>query len=575
VGALDRVLCAVMLKTTARFHRQYTRYVSDEVTQTLSYDAIVGGGDGGLDLQSVRLHLDTLFQRFARKYMTEEGEESYGSDAASGDAWSAWFELLAPSPHLFPAVYGTADALYTQHASGVWYAKMVDVIWKLVYMHYGGMEQQLSTLRENHEKVQQVASAAAAAHQASVGALTRQHAEELGRAQALFAASVTELTEARDAKAGQVTELHAKLDELGVSLVAMSTDRATRVAASEQETVREKLRADTAELEIVHLKDDIEELTEETSMVMEQTRKMSELTLDRDRARADLVDARRMLVLEQGTVKRLASEPKRESKEIQEQLLNTLKTMKDRKKVEHAQLKSARDEAQHKCAVLEGTVRVVNEELGTLRAQQAASLEAHESTVRVMRAQMEENEVRLGSSLRDVGIKLQDSERAVKEKEKFLEELTEKARDERVRYEQEKVAQLEEWKRRAVNAEDELRDQCARTANANERASRKRVRVDDPDKMMQLVRVEVELSNLRQEKVDLKAQLIDVQGQNRDQQQTIWSLQRGMDNQLTRLNIEHEARVTQLETQNATLEHKLSLAAQGSGAGGVGLSPRG
>ena len=154
-----------------------------------------------------------------------------------------------------------------------------------------------------------------------------------------------------------------------------------------------------------------------------------------------------------------------------------------------------------------------------------------------------------------------------------LQELTEKARYERVRYEQEKVAQLEEWKRRAVIAEHELRDQCARTANANERASRKRDRVD-ADKVMQLVRVEVELSNLRQEKIDLKAQLNDVQGQNRDQQQTIWSLQRGTDNLLTRLNIEHEARVTQLETQIGTLELK-SLAALMSGAGGLGLSPRG
>ena len=632
VSALDGVLCAVLSKTSARFHRQYVRYIEEEVATTLSYETVTGarGGTGGTgtpggvpDLKSMREHLDTLYAAFSRSYVPEAddpvtamavsgapgGTASATGAVADGDGGgggaggpgsgrgvelvSVLLSLLSSpssrgrassppppptlSPPLVTSLCALVDAVYTQHANLLWYTRTGDVIWKLVYSHYGGMEQQFATLRVEHQRVVQAAGSATAAYQAEVECKTTQHREELERARAAHRDAVEELSDKLGAKTLYVSELQAKLDELGDSVIAMNSDRAARVASSEQEAAREKLRAETAEAEIAHLKEDIDELTEETGMIMEQTRKMSELTLERDRLRADLLEARRMLQQEQVTVKRIVSEHKRESKEIQEQLLHTLKTMKDHKKIEHAQLKSARDEAQHKCAVLEGTVRVVNEELCTLRAQQSQALASHESTVKVMRAQMEENELRLSSSVRDVSVKLQESERAVKEKEKSAEDLTEKFREERVRLEQEKVAQLEEWKRRAVKAEDELRDQCTRTANANERASRKRARVDDSDKVMQLVRVEVELSNLRQEKIDLKAQLSDMQGQNRDQQQTIWGLQRGMDNQLTRLNIEHEARVTQLETQIATLEHKnhtlvvaASTAASSVGGGGGG-----
>lgn len=58
----------------------------------------------------------------------------------------------------------------------------------------------------------------------------------------------------------------------------------------------------------------------------------------------------------------------------------------------------------------------------------------------------------------------------------------------------------DEWKQRALRAEAELR--------------KKRV---DSEKGTQ------ERDNLRRETEDLKAQLIDVQGYNRDREQTIWS----------------------------------------------------
>jgi hypothetical protein len=73
-----------------------------------------------------------------------------------------------------------------------------------------------------------------------------------------------------------------------------------------------------------------------------------------------------------------------------------------------------------------------------------------------------------------------------------------------VRRLEKKIVQLEllndEWKRRALRAEAELRE--------------KRV---DSEKGKQ------ERDNLRRETDDLKAQLIDVQGHNCDREQTIWS----------------------------------------------------
>lgn len=62
-----------------------------------------------------------------------------------------------------------------------------------------------------------------------------------------------------------------------------------------------------------------------------------------------------------------------------------------------------------------------------------------------------------------------------------------------------------------------------------------------------ILHFEMELSKLVQDKIDLKAHLIDAQRLNRDQQQTIWGLQRALNNPLT-----HASRITQLATPKQT-----------------------
>ena len=67
----------------------------------------------------------------------------------------------------------------------------------------------------------------------------------------------------------------------------------------------------------------------------------------------------------------------------------------------------------------------------------------------------------------------------------------------------------------------------------------------------------MELSHLREQKLDLTGKLKDLERLSREQEKEIRGLQRGMDNQLTRLKIEYEHKIT-------TLEHQLALASRSS-----------
>lgn len=474
---------------------------------------------------------------------TSDGESGGGggggkrvTPAASGNVWTV------------------ARLHYDTNAHLVWGRKAYELLWTAVSAQYGGMEQELARLREEHAVVQQQTVNLASQHEALVHQLEGRHRDELDKKMAAqkelglyFEAELNDKSEC-------IAELQRKLDEAGRELLTATSDITGRIGNLEQDGERERMRAETAEKEVTHLKEEVEELTQEAGVIIEQTRYLSEMTLEQNRLRQELAESKRALQEQKRTLASVESAFKKESKEVQSKVLQSLQTMKETRKVEQAQMRAAKDAAQARCLTMESDLKALTAELMTVKTQQAESLAAHELQVHVIRTQMEDNELRGCTHLRDVSAKLQESEKQRKEKEKVMDALQTRFREERLRLEQEYMQKTKEMESRAVNAENQVNEHRRQVEAADERWARKRARTDDSaDKSLQLVKVEAELVWQRQNKSDADAQLIDLRRQNHELEQTIRGLERGIDSQMTRAKLEYESKLAALEHRLATL----------------------
>lgn len=542
---LDDTLVVIAEKACVRAHESFARLVSAHIADTLAPEnirrAVLASND-------VRAWFDERRAEFHAKFLADKDssskDTSVGIDRSDAALISFLFRLedddddggdAGDEPAAGVGVTGVARRCFDTYAKWEWERNASTAVWAAVTESRVSMEKQVEEAVRTTE-TQRVALIA------------------LGH-------EVERATSAAAEKEAQCVAVQARLDGLSETMLTESSSAAERLTAAEQLTARERLRAETAEMESAHLREEVEDLSTELAASSDQTRCLSDVTLERDKLRVELEDARVALELERQTLAQLANDHKRESQEIQEDLLRTLRAMKENNKAEVTQLESLKDEALTRSAHLESVNKTLLHELATVRAQQAEALATHQAVLDALHMEMEGNEQRLEASLHDASEKLEQNLRLLKERERASAESADGWRDERLKLEKERVAQVEEWKRRAVQAEEELAEQRKRTANANERAAaaRKRPRVngEDEDKSRPLIRAESELSHLREQKLDLTGKLKDVERLNREQEKEIRGLQRGMDNQLTRLKIEYEHKIT-------TLEHQLALASRSS-----------
>jgi hypothetical protein len=590
---LDTSLTGVLLKTSARHQKQYAQYLRECVSTVLRERAL----QELPDMAAMRQAMAALLDRFMSKIAVDDDSMDTGrGDDDSGDIMALLWSTIHPPHPLSPTpptsssissississmppsspsspssspssghaghaegrqnAWRVARAHYRQDATALWYASASDALWESLLARYGGMEQQLLTAQSEHERAQQTLQQQAAAHHAEVLAAEAQHREELDKKMSVHKELLSYYEGEMDEKTALVTELGEKLDESSREFLAQTSEKVCRISSLEQELERERMRAETAEREAVQLKAEVDELMAETAVIAEQTRQNSELTLERDHLRHDLTEAKRALQEQKQTLASVESAFKKESKEVQAKVLQSLQTMKETRKVEQLQMKSAKDAALARCALMEGTERALRQELSCVQGQQAEALAVHEQQVQFLRTQMEENEQRVTLSLKDVSTRLQESERQRKDKERLAEGLQGRLREERVRLEQECMGKLKDLESRAVNAESQVSEHRRQLEAAEERWARKRARTDgdSSDKSLQLVKVEAELCWLRQQKSDADAQLSDLRRANHELEQTIRGLERGIDSQMTRAKLEYESRIAGLEHRLMTM----------------------
>jgi hypothetical protein len=350
--------------------------------------------------------------------------------------------------------------------------------------------------------------------------------------------------QAREAGA-KVAMVESRNNALQEELLTLTNTTSAELAALQQKVDGERLRAEGAEDEVVMLRDELEDLAEDGAQVQEQVRQLSEACLERDRLRAEVSVVRRELADERRTCQEVEEGLRKESKEIQASALQSLVVLRESRRVEQQQLRTARDAAALKCTALEAAVFVAQEEVVVVKRQQAESVEQAESTVARLKQQVEEMECRLTQVQREAVVKQQEVERVAREKEKAVDGAVQQGKEERLRLEQQYVKRTQDLETRLALAERSEVERRRQLELAEERWKRKRARTDDDgeNKSLELVKKEAELTWLRQHKVELDGQVTELRKALDEVQQQRRQLERTRDTELTRLTFEYEAKL--------------------------------
>lgn len=469
-------------------------------------------------LDQFRTALTTAYNNFLKAYVHGEEEEDISEDATETETWQA---------------------------KAAWHTRADTLVWRAVQDLYGPQEQQLRFTRTELERLQGVVSVQSKEHQTALSQVQQQSQQELTRLKEVHSATLAQLTEELEEATATAQQRKARVDELEAEVLSVTDECAAKVGCLTTELNACHDRNESLVREIEGLREDIEAYEEEAEVMAQQARTISELTLDRDRLRNELGDAKRVATETKKNLASLESSFYAQSNEIKAKAFETIKSLKETRKLDQAQLKEARE----KCAATETFLSTVQQELELLKQQVQQQVADHEAKVQSMRTDLEDRERSLASASQEYTTRLNDLTQRSKEERTTLQSEMDKSKQEHLKVQQELKRRIHETEERAQTAESRLTTRERELEVARGESQRKRPRADLEDKSLQLVRVEAEVAWLRQQKEDLTSQLGDERRSKSELEERNKQLERSMNHDLDRLRFEYENKIAVLEQQ--------------------------
>lgn len=436
---------------------------------------------------------------------------------------------------------------YADAAHTIWYSRLDPFLWRTFQAHFGGREGECIALKAEVEKLHVQLRDTTAQHASAMKQLERDHADAVRAKETNYTTLLREQHDELESLRELLAASNARQDALHAEMVERAEADASALAQARHELETQKLRAETAEKQVAVLKLDVEEMEEEVEMIQEQERQISELTLERDRLRLESTEARKQAADYKKQLTLLDTTFRKETKEMQEKMQQSLQTIKEARRAEQAQLRAGKEEAQARCAATEGLLKSTTDELTRVKRQQEESASAYEAEAARQRTQLEESEARMQALQREYTSKLSEAERVRKEREKAEEATTVRTREEKLRMEQEHMRRIKELEGRALSAETQLAAQRQQTEALEELRRRKRPRTDETNQSLQLVKADAELKWLREQKTEADSRVAELTRANADLEAQVRTLERAMDTQLTRTRLEYESQIASLE----------------------------
>lgn len=440
-------------------------------------------------------------------------------------------------------------------AHAVWFSRADPFLWRTFQAHFGGREGECIALKAEVDKLHVQLRDMAAQHASALKQLERDHTDAVRAKETNYTTMLREQHEELESLRELLASSNARQDALHTELVERAEVDATALAQARHEVETQRLRAENAEKQVEVLSQDVEEMEEEVVMLKEQEHQISVLTLERDRLRVESGDARKQAAEYKKQLTLMDAAFRKETKEMQEKMQQSLQTIKETRRAQEAQLRAGKEEALARCAATEGLLKSTTEELARVKRQQEESVSAYEQETARQRTQLEESEARMQTMQRDYTSKLSEAERLRKEREKAEETLTVRTREEKLRMEQEHMRRIKELEGRALSAETQLAAQRQQNEKLEEMHRRKRPRTEDTHQSLQLVKADAELKWLREQKTEADSRVTELTRANADLEAQVRTLERAMDTQLTRTRLEYESQI-------ASLEHRLAQSGQ-------------
>ncbi len=434
-----------------------------------------------------------------------------------------------------------------------WFNRMIPIVWRAIGHFYGAHEYELDRLKNELKQLK-----------TQIGEMTKQHGLEVQRLQQEHERVVTQKADGyvHDIKQQKekISELTFKLEDANTRMVVLEAEvvqsshaNTAEMGQLEQRLIVEQSRAESAEAQIEMLKGEVEDLSEVDELVKEKELQLSNLMFEKEQLTQDLAKVRKEMESRCKEFDRMAQSYKQEARDIETTAMESVSKIKKLRKMDQQKMKRDIEEHRANCERFESHIGVLKTELETVNQQKLDAANVYEEQLKLFRTQVADSEDRLSESQAEHVRTVQEMQEQLRLEINELERKENAAKDKTIRAEKEWAEKVKDLETRCIGAEARLENQKRQLEQAQEFNRRKKAKTENTANMINMVRSDAEVTWARQQMAQKDVELDKQTARVRELESRIREYERTMDSQVTRLKLEYESRIAELEEHVANL----------------------
>ncbi|MCH9718127.1 MAG: hypothetical protein K0U52_13765, partial [Gammaproteobacteria bacterium] len=434
-----------------------------------------------------------------------------------------------------------------------WFSRMLPIVWRAVSHFYGAHEHELDRLKNELLQLKTQMSEMAKTHGSEVQRLQHEHERALTQRGNEFASEVKQQKE-------KISELTFKLDDANTRMLVLEAEvvqsshaNTAEMGQLEQRLIVEQSRAESAESQVEMLRLEVEDLSEVDEMVKAKELELSNLMFEKEKLTQDLCKMRKEMDSRSKEFDRLSQLYKQEAQEIETAAVESVSKIKKLRKMDQQKMKRDIEEHRANCGRFESHIGVLKTELETINQQKLEAAHVYEEQLNLLRTQVSDSEARLSDSQAEHVRKVQEMQDQLRLEISELERKENSAKDKTMRAEKEWAQRVKDLETRCIGAEARLENQKRHLEQAQELNRRKKAKTENTENMINMVRSDAEVAWARKQMAQKDAELDKQTSRVRELEGRIREYERTADSKMTRLKLDYEARIAELEEEVANL----------------------
>ena len=442
--------------------------------------------------------------------------------------------------------YADAPA-FESEATAIWYTRNTPLIWKAVNRYYAASGHEHSRLRLDHETLKKHHENMVSGHTAALDKMKIIHDRAMDTMQISNSEKLSESADRIATIISKLNDAELRVTTLEAEVMQCSRDGHARIAEVEQRAVLYESRAESAEGQVNILREEMTELLEIQGVLEAKEMELTTITIEKEHLQKQLVKMRLEMESKKAESEKISQKYKKEATDIQERALQSVERMKVGRKADQKKLQVLLDHERGAHEQTQSRVFVLNAEIVQLKGEQLENASFYEEQVQRLRLQTEESDARLQQTTNEHLSAVKQFEQTAKIERDALEAREMTIRDRAIQSEKERCKALKELETRAVAAETRFLCQKRQLDEAEESLKRKRVKTEDQQTSLELVKTTAELNWLRRQTTDQETQLNKATSRILELEALNKEHERSVDGKIANLRLDYEIRLAALE----------------------------